>query len=154
MTALKTGDTAPDISAPDQDGKIFSLQKMRGKKVALYFYPKDDTSGCTAQACNLRDNLGKLKKKKITVVGVSIDSEQKHRKFREKYDLPFTLLSDTEKKIVTDYGVWGEKKLYGRSYMGTHRVTFLIDEEGVIAHIIEKVTTGDHADQILAAWGL
>ena len=151
---LKPGGIAPDITAPDQDGKIFSLAKLRGKKVALYFYPKDDTPTCTVQACNLRDNIGKLKKKKITVIGVSMDTEKKHRKFIEKFSLPFTLLADTDQKIINDYGVWGEKLLYGRTYMGIYRTTFLIDENGVIAHIIEKVKSADHAAEILETWGL
>jgi peroxiredoxin Q/BCP len=151
---IQQGEMAPEISAPDQDGKVFRLSALRGKKIALYFYPKDDTPTCTTQACNLRDNITLLKRKKITVIGVSIDTEKKHQKFRAKHELPFTLLADTDQKIVTDYGVWGEKNLYGRTYMGTHRTTFLIDEEGRIAHVIEKVVSADHAAQIVAVWGL
>jgi thioredoxin-dependent peroxiredoxin len=151
---LQAGDKAPEITAQDQDGKTFTLGALRGKKVALYFYPKDDTPTCTTQACNLRDNIALLKRKKITVVGVSTDPEKKHQKFRTKHALPFTLLADTDQRIVTDYGVWGEKKLYGRAYMGTHRTTFLINEDGNIAHIIDKVVSADHAAQIIATWGL
>ena len=151
---LKPGDKAPEINAVDQNGKAFLLSNLKGKKVALYFYPKDDTPACTAQACNLRDNITLLKRKKITVVGVSIDTEKKHQKFAGKYSLPFTLLADPDKKIVDDYGVWAEKKLYGRIYMGTLRTTFLINAEGVIEHIIEKAITGDHAAQIIETWVL
>ena len=151
---LHTGDIAPEITGTDQDGKKITLAKFAGKKVALYFYPKDDTPACTAEACNLRDNMTLLKKHKITVIGISIDDAKKHSRFREKYGLPFALIADTDKKIVEDYGVWGEKKLYGRAYMGTHRVTFLLDEAGRIAHIIDKVDTKDHTAQILQAWGL
>ncbi|PZF72916.1 thioredoxin-dependent thiol peroxidase [Taibaiella soli] len=151
---LTEGATAPDFTINDQDGKPVSLHDFKGKKVALYFYPKDDTPGCTAQACNLRDNIALLKKKKIVVLGVSIDTEKKHKKFEDKYSLPFTLLADPEKQLVELYGVWGEKKFMGRTYMGTHRVTFLINEDGVIDHIIEKVDTKNHTEQILELWGM
>jgi len=151
---LKPGDKAPAFTVNDQDGNSVSLSDFKGKKVALYFYPKDDTTGCTAQACNLRDNFASLKKKGVVILGVSIDSEKSHKKFENKYTLPFPLLADTEKDIVNKYGVWGEKMMYGRKYMGTFRVTFLINEQGKIDHIIEKVDTKDHAAQIEAAWGL
>ena len=151
---LTEGTVAPDFTINDQNGEPVSLHDFKGKKVALYFYPKDDTPGCTAQACNLRDNIALLKKKKIVVLGVSIDTEKKHKKFEDKYSLPFTLLADPEKQLVELYGVWGEKKFMGRTYMGTHRVTFLINEEGVIDHIIEKVDTKNHTEQILELWGM
>jgi len=151
---LKPGDKAPAFTVNDQDGNSVSLSDFKGKKVALYFYPKDDTTGCTAQACNLRDNYASLKKKGVVILGVSIDSEKSHKKFENKYTLPFPLLADTEKDIVNKYGVWGEKMMYGRKYLGTFRVTFLINEQGKIDHIIEKVDTKDHAAQIEAAWGL
>lgn len=151
---LTEGAVAPDFTINDQNGEPVSLHDFKGKKVVLYFYPKDDTPGCTAQACNLRDNIALLKKKEIVVLGVSIDTEKKHKKFEDKYGLPFTLLADPEKHLVEMYGVWGEKKFMGRTYMGTHRVTFLINEEGVIDHIIEKVDTKNHTEQILELWGM
>lgn len=151
---LKEGDKAPDFTIPDQNGQNVSLHDLKGKKVALYFYPKDDTPGCTAQACNLRDNFSVLKQKGIVVLGVSIDTEKKHKKFEEKYSLPFTLLADTEKELVQKYGVWGEKKFMGKTYDGIHRITFLINENGVIDHIIQKVETKNHTAQILDLWGL
>lgn len=146
---LEPGHPAPDFSAPDQDGNYVSLLDLRGQKVALYFYPKDDTPGCTAQACNLRDHQAELLEKNIKVIGVSIDGEVAHKKFTLKYDLPFPLLVDTEKKIVQAYGVWQEKKNYGKTYMGTVRTTFLIDENGMIEKIIKKVDTKEHAAQLL-----
>lgn len=151
---VKVGDLAPDFTAKDQDGNDVTLSSYRGKKVVLYFYPKDDTPGCTAQACNLRDNIAALKKKKLVVLGVSVDSAKKHKKFETKYSLPFTLVSDEDKKIVNEYGLWVEKKMWGKPYMGTQRTTFLINEEGVIEHIIEKVDTDDHTKQVLETWGL
>jgi len=151
---LTEGAMAPDFTINDQNGKPVSLHDFKGKKVALYFYPKDDTPGCTAQACNLRDNIALLKRKKVVVLGVSIDTEKKHKKFEDKYSLPFTLLADPEKQLVELYGVWGEKKFMGRTYMGTHRVTFLINEEGVIEHVIDKVDTKNHTAQILELWGM
>lgn len=151
---LTEGATAPDFTINDQNGNPVSLHDFKGKKIALYFYPKDDTPGCTAQACNLRDNIALLKKKKIVVLGVSIDTEKKHKKFEDKYSLPFTLLADPERQLVELYGVWGEKKFMGRTYMGTHRVTFLINEEGIIEHIIDKVDTKNHTAQILELWGM
>jgi peroxiredoxin Q/BCP len=149
---LKQGDKAPDFAANDQDGEPVSLSDYRGKKLALFFYPKDDTPTCTKEACNLRDAYPKLRRAGIAVLGVSIDTEKMHRKFGAKYQLPFTLLADTDKKIVTDYGVWGMKKFMGREFPGTHRVTFLINENGNIDHIIDKVNSGDHARQILDLW--
>src|ERR1700722_11782063 len=125
---LKPGDKAPDFSVPDQDGKIVSLKDYKGKKVILYFYPKDDTTGCTAEACNLRDNRPLITKKNYEILGVSADSVKSHKKFAMKFNLPFKLLADTEKDIITKYGVWGEKMLFGRKNMGINRVTFLIDE--------------------------
>ena len=145
---LNIGDKAPDFEVADQNGKPVKLSDYRGKKVVLYFYPKDDTSGCTAQACNLRDNYDDLKAKGYEVIGVSIDDEKSHQKFIQKHNLPFTLLADTEKKVVEAYGVWQEKSMYGRKYMGTMRYTFIIDEEGNIIDIITKVKTAEHAGQI------
>jgi peroxiredoxin Q/BCP len=152
MSHLKIGDKAPAFVANDQNGLPVSLKDFKGKKVVLYFYPKDDTPGCTAQACNLRDNFSALTNKGIVVLGVSVDEVKKHKKFEDKYKLPFTLVADEEKTIVADYGLWGEKKFMGKTYMGTSRVTFLIDEKGKIVHIIEKVDTKNHTEQILAFW--
>jgi peroxiredoxin Q/BCP len=146
---LKIGDKAPDFESKDQDGKTIKLSDFRGKKVVLYFYPKDDTPGCTAQACNLRDNEMALKKAGYQVVGVSSDPEKSHKKFIEKFNLPFPLVADTEKTINEAYGVWVEKSMYGRKYMGTARTTFIIDENGIIADIIDKVDTKEHTSQIL-----
>jgi peroxiredoxin Q/BCP len=146
---LEVGNVAPDFEGKDQDGKLVKLSDYRGKKVALYFYPKDDTSGCTAQACDLRDNYQTLLDKGYVVLGVSIDSEKSHQKFIQKYDLPFPLLADTEKEVVEKYGVWQEKSMYGRKYMGTMRYTFVIDENGIIQDIIKKVDTKNHAAQLL-----
>lgn len=147
---LKIGDKAPDFAIPDQDGLVHKLSDYAGRKLVIYFYPKDDTPGCTAQACNLRDNYYDLRQKGYEVIGVSVDSEKSHQKFIQKFELPFTLLADTEKKMVTDYGVWQEKSMYGRKYMGVMRYTFVIDEQGVIQDIITKVDTKDHARQIKA----
>jgi peroxiredoxin Q/BCP len=146
---LQAGDLAPDFSVNDQHGKQIKLSDFKGKKVVLYFYPKDSTPGCTAEACNLRDNHHSLQKAGYEVLGVSKDSEKSHQKFIDKYELPFTLLADEEKEIHEKYGTWVEKSMYGRKYMGTARVTFLIDEEGKIEEIIEKVKTKDHTAQIL-----
>ncbi|MBO3270414.1 thioredoxin-dependent thiol peroxidase [Hymenobacter defluvii] len=146
--ALQAGDTAPAFTATDQDGNTVSLSDFRGKKVALYFYPKDDTPGCTAQACNLRDHQEELTAKNVQVLGVSTDSEASHKKFALKYDLPFPLLADTDKQLVEAYGVWQEKRNYGRAYMGIVRTTFLIDEEGVIEKVITKVDTKNHTEQL------
>ncbi|MBT4728613.1 MAG: thioredoxin-dependent thiol peroxidase [Bacteroidetes bacterium] len=146
---LKIGDMAPAIKANNQNGEEVKLSDFEGKKVVLYFYPKDSTPGCTQEACNLRDNYNTLIKQGYVVLGVSPDGEKSHLKFIEKHELPFDLLADTEKKILNDYGVWGEKKMYGRTYMGVIRSTFVIDEEGKIEDIIEKVKVKDHTAQIL-----
>lgn len=146
---LQVGDKAPAINSVDQNGNPISLEQFQGKKVILYFYPKDDTPGCTKEACNFRDNHAALKKKGYVVLGVSIDSTKAHQKFIEKYDLPFPLISDSEKKVVEDYGVWGKKKFMGREYMGTNRVTFVIGKDGIIENIIEKVDTENSTAQIL-----
>lgn len=147
--SLQVGDMAPDFTANDQNGNAVRLSDYRGKKVVLYFYPKDDTPGCTAQACSLRDNYSALQTAGYEVIGVSVDGEKAHQKFISKYELPFTLISDTDQKVVEAYGVWKEKSMYGRTYMGTVRTTFVIDEGGVIAEIIGKVDTKKHAEQIL-----
>jgi peroxiredoxin Q/BCP len=151
---LKTGDKAPDFTVNDQNGNPVSLKDFKGKKLALYFYPKDNTPTCTEQACNLRDNIALLKTKGIAVIGVSIDSEKKHQNFKKKFSLPFPLLADTDHQLVDAYGAWGEKMLFGRKYMGTHRVTFLINQDGRIDHIIDKVDARDHSQQILNVWGM
>ena len=143
------GQPAPHFTAPDQDGNPISLLGYRGQKVALYFYPKDDTPGCTAQACNLRDHQEELKANNIQVIGVSIDGEVAHKKFALKYDLPFPLLVDSDKKIMEAYGVWQEKKNYGKTYMGTVRTTFLIDENGLIEKVIKRPDTKEHTAQLL-----
>lgn len=149
MSELKEGQAAPDFTAADQDGNTVSLNQFKGKKVVLYFYPKDDTPGCTAEACDFRDNYQGLIAKGIVVLGVSVDDEKSHQKFATKHSLPFTLIADTDKKIVEAYGVWGEKNMYGKKYMGTNRKTFLIDEEGKISHIISKVDTKNSTAQVL-----
>jgi thioredoxin-dependent peroxiredoxin len=149
MKHLKVGDTAPDFNTEDQNGKAIKLTDFEGSKLIIYFYPKDNTPGCTAQACNLTDNYAALLNNGYKVLGVSPDSAKSHQKFIEKYSLPFPLLMDEDKKIIQDYGVWGEKKFMGKVYDGIHRTTFLIDENGVIADIIEKVKTKDHAAQIM-----
>jgi len=151
-TTLKEGSKAPDFKANDQDGNTVSLKDFKGKKLALFFYPKDNTPTCTTEACNLRDNYAALQKAGIAVVGVSIDTEKSHKKFEQKFDLPFVLLADTERKMVEAYGVWGLKKFMGREFMGTHRVTFLINGKGVIEHIIDTVKSKEHTTQILERW--
>lgn len=151
-THLTEGKKAPAFKGKDQNGKPVSLADLKGKKVVLYFYPKDDTPTCTVQACNLRDNFGLLKKNGFVVLGVSPDEEKKHKKFEAKYDLPFTLIADAGHKIIDSYGVWGEKQLYGRTYMGLHRTTFLIDEKGVIRKIFLKPKSKQHTEEILKAW--
>ena len=149
MTHLKPGDKAPNFSAKDQNGKIVSLADFAGKKLILYFYPKDLTPGCTTQACNFRDNASLLNEKGFAVVGVSADDEKKHQKFIDKHDLNFTLLADTEKEIIKAYGVWGNKKFMGREYDGIHRETFVIGETGKIEFVITKVKTKEATEQIL-----
>ncbi|MEO6315766.1 MAG: thioredoxin-dependent thiol peroxidase [Chitinophagaceae bacterium] len=152
MTELKEGDKAPMFTAPDQDGKKVSLADFKGKKVILYFYPQDDTPTCTIQACNLRDNYSLLKKEGFEVLGISPDAPVKHKKFEEKYTLPFTLLADPEHTVIEKYGVWGAKKLYGREYMGLHRTTFVLDEKAVIRKIFLRPKNKEHAAEIIKAW--
>ena len=149
---LEIGAKAPDFTLFDKDGNTVSLSDFSGKKVVLYFYPKDNTSGCTAEACSLRDNYAELKAKGYEVIGVSVDNEKSHQKFIEKYELPFTLIADTDKKLVEAMGVWGEKSMYGRKYMGTFRTTFILNEEGVVEQIFlpKEIKTKTHGEQILA----
>ncbi len=156
MTAINTfagvpkvGTAAPDFTAKDQDGKTVTLSQFKGKKVVLYFYPKDDTPGCTAQACNLRDNYDALIKAGYVVLGVSSDDEASHKNFQQKYSLPFALVADTDKAINQKYGVWVEKERDGKKYFGTARTTFVIDEKGVITEVIDKVETAEHTKQII-----
>ena len=146
---LKIGDRMPDFEVVDQDGNKVASKDLIGMKTIIYFYPKDNTSGCTAEACNLRDNYEALKAKGYNVVGVSKDSAASHRKFADKYELPFTLLSDTSTQMLQAFGAWGEKKMYGKTVMGTIRRTFIFDEKGVLQNVIEKVDTKNHAAQIL-----
>jgi len=148
MAELKEGMKAPAFEGVDQDGMTVKLSDFKGKKVVLYFYPKDDTPGCTAEACNLRDNYGDLIKKGFAIVGVSSDSVKSHKGFAGKYSLTFPLIADDSKKIINDYGVWKEKKLYGKTYFGIVRTTFIIDEKGNIEKIISKVETSNHTEQI------
>lgn len=147
--AIQTGDKVPDLLGLDQDGKEAKVSDYKGRKIALYFYPKDNTSGCTAEACSLRDGYDELKKAGYEIIGVSKDSAQSHRGFIDKQNLPFRLIADTDTTLQQQFGVWAEKKMYGRTYMGTLRHTFLIDENGVIEKVIEKVDTKNHAQQIL-----
>lgn len=154
MTHLKSGDKAPAIKGEDQKGNEVSLTDMKGEKVILYFYPKDNTPGCTAEACNLRDNYEALVGKGFKIIGLSPDSLKSHQKFSEKYELPFPLIPDPEKEIIKAYGIWGPKKFMGKVYEGVHRTTFIIDESGNIEKIIEKVKTKDHTNQILKELGL
>ena len=149
MTTLKAGDKAPEFSCADENGNVISLNDFKGKKLVLYFYPKDLTPGCTMESCNLRDNYDHMLKQGYDVLGVSADDEKKHQKFIEKHNLPFHLLADVDKKIINDYGVWGPKKFMGREFDGIHRTTFVIDEKGVIEEVIDKVKTKAHAEQIL-----
>ena len=149
---IKVGANAPAFKTTDANGETVSLKDLRGHKVVLYFYPKDDTPGCTKEACSFRDAFSKFKKRGITVLGVSPDSEKSHKKFETKYKLPFTLLADTDRSIAEAYGVWGEKKFMGRTYMGVHRTTFLIDEKGKIKKVFEKVKPEDHASEVLEAF--
>ncbi len=149
MATVELNQKAPDFEAKNQQGEIVNLAQYKGKKLVLYFYPKDDTPGCTKEACNLRDNYTDLKKQGYEVLGVSPDNEAKHQKFIGKYDLPFDLLADPEHTVSEAYGVWVEKNMYGRTYMGIKRTTFIINEEGVVEEIIKKVKTDDHTKQIL-----
>ncbi|MCK9409632.1 MAG: thioredoxin-dependent thiol peroxidase [Bacteroidetes bacterium] len=153
MAKLSVGSKAPAFSLVAGNGKKYSLKDFSGKKVVLYFYPKDDTSGCTAEACSFRDNLSAIKKKGAVVIGVSPDAPSKHEKFTSKYDLNFPLLSDESKKMLTKYDVWQEKSMYGRKYMGVVRTTLIIDEEGKITHIFPKVKVDGHTEEILKAIG-
>lgn len=149
MTTLKEGDKAPDFAGIDQNEHTISLSDYKGKKLILFFYPKDNTPGCTAEACNLRDNFDDLKEKGYELLGVSPDSARKHQNFIKKHELPFPLLADTEKEVLNAYEVWGEKKFMGRTYDGVHRTTFIIDEEGKIEKVFKKVKTKAHTEQIL-----
>ena len=149
MATLTAGDKAPDFTAKDQNGKAVSLADFKGKTVILYFYPKDDTPGCTAEACDFRDNYQSLLSKGFEVIGVSTDDEKSHRKFVTKHSLPFTLIADDDKHIVEAYGVWVEKSMYGKKYMGTARTTFIIDADGTIHKVIEKVDTKNSSQQVL-----
>ena len=151
MNKLSIGDKAPDFKGKDQDGNTLSLEQFKGKKLVLYFYPKDNTPGCTAEACNIRDNYQEFLKKGYAVVGVSADSEKSHHNFISKYDLPFPLLTDPEKEVIKSYGAWGEKSMYGKKYEGILRMTFIISEEGFVEKIIEDVKTKDHSRQIFEA---
>lgn len=154
MTKLKEGMKAPVFSGKNQNGEIISLQDFKGKKVVLYFYPKDNTPGCTAEACDLNDNYGNFQINGFEVIGVSPDGEASHRKFIDKFGLQFNLIADTEQKILKDYDVWGEKSMYGKTYKGVNRTTFIIDEEGIIEKIITKVDTKNHSDQIFKTLNL
>jgi len=151
MSQLKEGDKAPEFKAKDQNGNDISLSDFKGKKLILYFYPKDDTPGCTAEACNLRDNYEILMKKGFAILGVSADNEKSHLKFIKKFELPFPLVADTDQSVANAFGTWGLKKFMGREYMGMHRYTFVINEEGLILKIFTKVETAHHTQQILAA---
>ena len=148
MSELKEGDLAPAINASDENGDLITLEEYRGKKVVLYFYPKDNTPGCTAEACDLRDNYAQFMKQGFEIIGVSADSGKSHQNFKNQYQLPFRLISDPDKKVLQDYGAWGEKKNYGKTYMGIIRKTFIINEEGYVEKIIEKVKTKEHSKQI------
>ena len=149
MAKPKEGEKAPDFTAKDQNGKTVSLSDFKGKNVILYFYPKDDTPGCTAEACSFRDNYQSLLVKGFAVIGVSTDDEKSHKKFETKYNLPFPLIADADKKIVEEYGLWVEKNMYGKKYMGTARTTFLIDGNGVISKVIDKVDTQNSSQQVI-----
>ncbi len=149
---MKVGDKAPEVLGVNENGELIKLSDFAGKKLVLYFYPKDNTSGCSAEACSLRDNYAELRKSGYTIVGVSVDNEISHRKFIDKYDLPFPLIADVNKQLVTAMGVWGEKSMYGRKYMGTFRTTFIIDGNGIIEKIFlpKEIKTKTHAEQILS----
>lgn len=150
---LKEGDKAPEFSGKDQNGNTVSLKDFRGKKIILFFYPKDNTPTCTEEACNLRDNYSALLKKGFEVIGVSIDNERSHQRFIKKFSLPYTLIADEDRSIIEMYGLWQEKTLFGRKYMGTIRNTFIIDEKGMIKKIFQKVESKNHTEQILEALG-
>ena len=148
-TKLKVGDKAPDLKGIDQNGKIFDTNSIKGKKVVLYFYPKDNTPGCTAQACSLRDNYKKLAKDGYVIIGVSADSPEKHQKFIAKYELPFPLIADEQLELIKAYDVWGKKQFMGKVFDGIIRTTFVINEKGILEDVITKVDTGEHASQVL-----
>ncbi len=150
MSTLNVGDPAPDFTLPAGDGTTLSLKDLRGKKVILYFYPRDNTSGCTREACSFRDDIRKFQRKGAAIIGVSADSVESHKKFAGKFDLPFPLLSDEKKSVITAYGVWKKKSLYGKTFLGIERSTFVIDEQGKIARIYRKVKVDGHSDEILA----
>jgi len=150
MSELKEGDLAPAIRATDEKGELITLEEYRGKKVVLYFYPRDNTPGCTAEACDLRDNYSQFIEQGFEIIGVSADSEKSHSKFKTKFDLPFRLISDVDRKVLQDYGAWGEKKMYGKSFLGIIRKTYIINEDGYVEKIIEKVKTKEHSKQIFA----
>ena len=149
MTTLKTGDKAPDFSIPNQNGNIVSLSDFKGKKLVLFFYPKASTPGCTAEACNLRDNVDRFRESGYEILGASADSPKRQSNFKEKYELPYDLLADEDHKLLNAYQVWGPKKFMGKEYDGIHRTTFVIDENAVITDVISKVKTKEHAEQIL-----
>src|ERR1044072_5348935 len=148
---MKVGQNAPEFSIVDDSGKTVKLSDFKGRKIVLYFYPKDDTPGCTKEACNFRDGISELKKQGAIVLGVSADSVESHKKFKKKFDLNFPLLADTDKKIAEAYGTWKEKSMYGKKYMGIERTTFIIDEQGKVSHIFPKVKVNEHYDEVLAA---
>ena len=150
MTTLEAGDKAPDFSVEDQDGNMVKLSDFKGKKLVLFFYPKASTPGCTAEACNLRDNWERFQEKGYAILGVSADTQKKQSNFKNKYEFPFPLLADEDKEVIQAYGVWGPKKFMGKEYDGIHRTTFIIDEEGKIEEVIKKVKTKAHTDQILS----
>ena len=149
MTTLSAGDKAPDFKAVDQDGNTHTLQDYKGKKLVVFFYPKASTPGCTAEACNLRDNWTTFQSQNYAILGVSADSQKRQSNFKTKRELPFPLLADEDKSVINAFGVWGPKKFMGKEYEGIHRTTFVIDEEGVISEVIQKVKTKAHAEQIL-----
>lgn len=151
MTTLKKGNKIPNVQTVDENGNTINFADFKGRKLVIYFYPKDDTPGCTAEACSLRDNYSEFEKKGYKIFGVSTDSQQSHKKFISKYELPFTLISDVDKSIINAFGVWGEKNMYGKSYEGILRTTFIISEDGTIEDVIEKVNTKNHAVQIFEA---
>ena len=151
MPKLKEGDLAPAISARDQNGELVTLEEYRGRKVVLFFYPKDNTPGCTAEACDLRDNYSRFRDQGYEIVGVSADSEKSHQNFIAKHQLPFRLISDPDRKVLEDYEAWGEKKNYGKTYMGIIRKTYIIDQNGYVEKIIEKVLTKEHSKQIISS---
>lgn len=154
MKHLKVGDQAPSFTSPDQNGNPVKLEDYKGKRVVVYFYPKDNTPGCNMQACNIRDNYQSIQDNGIVILGVSADSQERHQKFIAKFELPFTLLADTEKELLKLYGVWGLKKFMGKQYDGIHRTTFILDEDHKIISIIEKPKTKDHTREILEAYGI